>query len=94
MLMDKFWVVTNPRAQSTMGDICFETTPTGYAKFLLGGTHGDNADRVHQLEDECHAFHTSERTAKADAEGRLRIRDVIVNMNREHQASIREGQGQ
>ncbi len=78
MLMEKFWVVKNPTEHSVMEDICFETTPVGYFQYCLGGTTGENPDRISKIEQECHQIHSSERTAKCEAEGRLRIRDTIM----------------
>jgi hypothetical protein len=94
MLMETFWVVVNPKEHSTMQDICFETTPLKYFQYCLGGTSGENPHRIEKIEQECHAFHTSERTAKADAEGRMRIRETILKSIADHNARMKKLEGQ
>lgn len=84
MLMDKVWVVKNPTEKSEMSDICWETTPSEFAKYVFG------TGSVVQFELERHSFHTSERTAKADAEMRLRVRDDLVKILADNQARLRE----
>jgi hypothetical protein len=91
MLLDTFWVVVNPTQHSTLQDICFETTPVKYFQYCLGGTSGENPNRVATIEQENHKVHSSERTAKCDAEGRLRIRDAIVKSLADHNARLRQG---
>lgn len=90
MLMEKFWVVKNPTEHSTVQDICWETTPNEFAKYVAGVNFLGNDLKYEAFEQECHAFHTSERTAKADAEGRMRIRDTILKTLAAHRAQIRE----
>lgn len=72
MLTEKFWVVKNPTEQSEMGDICWETDVNTFARYV----HGTGP--VSKFEEECHQVHTSERTARAEAQLRLNLRDGIL----------------
>jgi hypothetical protein len=60
MRIVKFWVVTKPRAESEMGDFCFETDAKGLALQLKGGL--DPA--------EIHAIYTVRHEAEMEA-GRI-----------------------
>lgn len=75
MLTEKFWVVKNPTEQSEMADICWETDVNTFARYVLGTADGQGPSR---FEQECHQVHTSERTARAEAQLRLNLRDGIL----------------
>jgi hypothetical protein len=73
MLITKFWVVKNPTDSSELEDICWETTPFEFVKYILGAqTLGEAAF----LEQENFTFHTAEHTAWADAVSRLQNQEA------------------
>ena len=85
MLTEKIWLVKNPTEVSEKGDILMEFTPNQLAQYVIG-------TGLDKFKEENHAFHTSERTADCDAEGRLRIRDTIVKMLATHNAKVRKAE--
>jgi hypothetical protein len=68
MELTKFWVVRDPCPVSEMVDICFETTMNNFRDYCGG------LERSRFLQEK-HTLHTSEMTAKADAQDRLDKRD-------------------
>lgn len=83
MLLDKFWVVRNPGPKSEMSECCFETDMPTFTNYVFG----TGKDR---FEVENHTIHTSERSARADAEMRFRVRDDLVKILAANQAKLRE----
>lgn len=79
MLTEKFWVVKNPTELSEMGDVCWETDVNTFARYVFG-------TGLAQFEQECHQVHTSERTARAEAQLRLNLRDGILKTLAQHKA--------
>jgi len=71
MLTEKFWVVKNPTEHSEMVDVCWETDVNTFARYVLG-------TGLSKFEEECHQVHTSERTARTEAQFRLNVRDGIL----------------
>jgi hypothetical protein len=83
MLTEKFWVVKNPTEHSEMVDVCWETDVNTFARYVLGT--GDAA----RFEQECHQVHTSERTARSEAQLRLNLRDGILKTLAQSKAAWR-----
>lgn len=83
MLLDKFWVVRNPGPDSEMSECCFETDMATFSNYIFG----TGKDR---FELENHVLHSSERTARADAEMRFRVRDDLVKILAANKAKLRE----
>ena len=72
MRLDKFWVTTDPRPQSELADICFETTVVGIERQFRGGLSiADNptifTDRA-EAEAEAHLRLVAMRAAAAIAD--------------------------
>jgi len=61
MRLDKFWVVTDPSPESTMGDICFETSVGQLELQFKGGLSADRHPTVF----------TEKAEAEVEAYGRL-----------------------
>jgi hypothetical protein len=78
MLTEKFWVVKNPTEHSEMADVCWETDVNTFARYVLGTQVVDGGAPSSKFEQECHQVHTSERTARTEAQFRLNIRDGIL----------------
>lgn len=76
MLIEKFWVVKNPTELSEMVDVCWETDVNTFARYVLGTSIIEGG--AAKFEQECHQVHTSERTARAEAQLRLNLRDGIL----------------
>lgn len=77
MMVEKFWVVKNPTELSEMVDICWETDVDTFARYVLGTADGEGPSR---FEQENHQVHTSECTARAEAQSRLKVRDEILKV--------------
>lgn len=58
MRLDKFWLVTRPRASSELADICFQTDIKGLALQFKGGLDPE----------EIHAVYTSCNEAQREAD--------------------------
>jgi hypothetical protein len=68
MRLDKFWVVTDPTPESTMGDICFEASVAQLALQFKGGLSMDRRPTIF----------TEKTEAEIEAYGRLvAMRDIF-----------------
>lgn len=64
--------------------------PNEYAKYVVGGGVHISDAKYELFENENHTFHTSERTAKADAEGRMALQEKLLKMLSQHRDDIRK----
>lgn len=83
MLMEKFWVVKNPTEHTTKSECCFEADMAFFVNYVFG-------TGKERFEQENHVLHTSELTASADADFRLKIRDDLVKILNANKESLRK----
>jgi len=52
MRIEKFWIVTKPRSESELGDVCFETDAKGLALQFKGGLDPEAIHAVYTARSE------------------------------------------
>lgn len=71
MKIEKFWVVTKPKPESGLSDVCFETDAKGLVRQVRGGL----------AEDEIHAIYNKRTEAEKEGKRMLRAyrRRILIN---------------